>query len=454
MTDKEIISQQSATIAGLRSKIADLEEKLQIVLETLASASVKKDSSNSGIPPSKDIARKTQSLRKKSNKPSGGQLGHKGSNLKMVAIPDEVEDLQPRFCKQCGRSFSQEALFYQKSRQALDIAPVQSCVKEYRQYAGTCSCGAHQEAEFPSGVNAPVQYGKNIEAMVGYLSVNQHIPYKRMTGLLSDLFGISLSEGTVDNMLHRLSAKASPLYEAIKEKLHQSQQNVGSDETSCSVNGKKQWAWVWQNEQYCYLTISHNRGYDTVGAHFPKGFPNATLTSDRWAAQLKTMAKQHQICLVHIIRELNYLEALEKHNFSIGLRALFQKAIHTKKQYQVLKYDSAITRQLEEKLNVLLKQTIPKDKYPQTATLQKSLIKLRGYIFPFLYYQDVRADNNASERSIRTIKVKMKISGMFKSGQHVYATLMSVTQTLKKQGQNIFEAFCNIASLNLQDQTY
>lgn len=444
MTDKE-------KIAYLEARVHDLEEKLSTALALLSSGSVKKDSSNSHIPASKELSKKkTESLRKKSDKKPGGQPGHKGTNLKMTSTPDEVEVLQPSYCGTCGHRFSASELKYRKSRQVIDIPLPRPIVTEYRQYVGKCSCGCRQAADFPLGVNAAVQYGKNLEALVGYLSVGQYIPYKRMTELLSDVFCVDIGQGTVDNMLKRLGRKAAPFQARIREELSKSVKPVGVDETGCSVNGDNYWTWVWQNREYSYLTISANRGSATVEEHFPDGFPNAILSSDRWAAHLKTSATKHQICLVHLLRELNYLEALEKNPFSARLRTLFQQAIHAKKQEQVFGFGSRQAQVFEDRLDVLLRETVPKEECLQTARLQRSLIKLRQTIFPFLYNPELEADNNASERSIRNIKVKMKVSGMFKSGHLIYAALKSVMETIRKKGKSVWWAFINLANTKSQ----
>lgn len=444
MTDKQ-------KIAFLEAKVDDLEEKLSSALQLLSQVSLKKDSSNSHIPPTKDLSgRKTKSLRKKSGKKPGGQPGHQGNNLKISATPDAIEVLKPSYCNHCGHRFSESELSYQKSRQVIDIPLPRPIVTEYRQYVGRCSCGCSQSADFPQQVNAPIQYGKNLEALVGYLSVGQYIPYKRMGELLSDIFSVDLSQGTIDNMLNRLGVKAAPYYARIREELSRSSKPVGADETGCSVNGDNHWTWVWQNQDYSYLTISANRGFATVEEHFPDGFPHATLSSDRWAAHLKTTAAKHQICLAHLLRELNYLQALEKHSFSCRLRTLFQDAIHAKKRYRVFEYGSRESQGFEQRLNILLQETIPKEKYPQTARLQKSLIKLRQAVFLFLYDAQLSADNNASERSIRNLKVKMKVSGMFKSGHHIYAALKSIMETIRKKEGNLWQTFVNLANTNYQ----
>jgi transposase len=55
--------------------------------------------------------------------------------------------------------------------------------------------------EFPKGVNAPVQFGTEVKTLVVYLRDCQHISYERVAELLSDVFGVSISEATVVNMV-------------------------------------------------------------------------------------------------------------------------------------------------------------------------------------------------------------------------------------------------------------
>lgn len=451
MEDKaKHIASLESQILQQQAQIQDLTAKLSLALSQLSKQAIPKDSRNSSLPPSQDKVSKkrTQSLRQKSSKKSGGQSGHPGSNLKMVATPATVVALRPCFCQRCGAAFSDAQLHYQKSRQVVDIPLPTPEVTEFQQYSGTCGCGHVQSGEFPSGVKAHIQYGQHVEAFVGYLSVAHYIPYGRMVTILKDLFGIEMSEGTVANILQRLKEKGLPYYEQIRQYIASDTHVVGADESACRVNGDNHWAWVWQTPALCYLTIAPNRGKATVDSHFPEGFPQAVLTSDRWASHLNTTAQAHQICLAHLLRALNYLEAAEKHSFSIELQALFRTAIDEKKQHLVFAQTATIAQKLEQQLDTLLQQTIPKETYPETAKLQKSLIKLRQAVFPFLYHKEVPPDNNASERAIRNIKVKMKVSGQFKSGQEGFAVIRSIIDTVKKKQQSIWEVLVDLANVN------
>lgn len=67
----------------------------------------------------------------------------------------------------------------------------------------------------------------------------------------------------------------------------------------------------------------------------------------------------------------------------------------------------------------------------------KKQIKVRNYILPCLYDKEIPPDNNGSERAVRNVKVKQKISGQFKTGQNIFCILRSVIDTLKKRKCNI-----------------
>ena len=103
---------------------------------------------------------------------------------------------------------------------------------------------------------------------------------------------------------------------------------------------------------------------------------------------------------------------------------------------------------LENRLNGILEHQLPIDN-KEMISFQNRLVKYRDFLFTFLYHPKVPPDNNASERAIRNIKVKQKISGQFKasSGGHAFAVLRSVTDTIIKNKQNVVKSLKVISNL-------
>ena len=243
-----------------------------------------------------------------------------------------------------------------------------------------------------------------------------------------------------------MADKARPIWDGLRKPLEQSKA-VGGDETGAKVNGKKQWIWVWQSTLITFIAISASRGSVLIDALFPNGFPLATLSSDRWKAQIKTFAKNHQLCIAHLLRELLYLIQAEKTSWANEFKELLLKAIKLKQAQPSYDRGHPQTLETENQLDSLLAQIIPAQNAKKTISLQKSMTKYRQYIFPFLYDPLIPYDNNASERSIRNVKVKLKVSGQFKTGQEHYCILRSIIDTTIKNGQSVFGAIAAIAHM-------
>src|SRR5574344_1649631 len=101
--------------------------------------------------------------------------------------------------------------------------------------------------------------------------------------------------------------------------------------------------------------------------------------------------------------------------------------------------------ELERSLNALFDEE-PKvtneKKQEELNTFKQNLKQKRDYLFTILFHKNIPADNNASERSVRPVKTKMKVSGQFKimDGAHAYTTLYSIVQTTRKKNQNPIQA--------------
>jgi transposase len=444
-----IIEGQKQIIALLMEKNRQLNLRLEVVEQQLAKLLTRKDSHNSSIPPSKDENRpnRTNSLREKSDKKVGGQPGHEGKTLEMTANPDEIIDHHSCFCPRCGTDVSEMPVEVSDTRQVIDIPVIKQIVTEHRVYRHQCTCGHTFDSDFPEGVDWPVSYGKNIESLVGYLNVRQYLPFKRLQEMMRDVFGVSISEGGLHYLLNRLCSKGVAAYEIIRQTVLNSSV-IGTDETGMKINGKKHWFWTWQSNLATFIAASSNRGAHTIEERANGISRKAVLVHDCWRAHFKTPVGRHQICTVHLIRELKYLEELYKVAWPARFRVVLLEAERLKKRMTPSDYlfPDHDRNWLEKNINDLLNEPIDPC-YKELISFQKRMVRYKNHLFTFLYDPAVPSHNNDSEKAIRNVKVKQKVSGQFKNmfAAENFAILRSIIETAIKNNQNVLPALNVIA---------
>jgi transposase len=198
MTDQERIAELEAEIAQQREQIATLLERVRDLEARLA-----KDSHNSSKPPASDgLKRKlprTRSLRRKTGKKPGGQLGHPGETLHLVAEPDAVVAHRPTVCSACQTSLADveaTAVVTCERRQVQDLPPIRLRITEYQALHVRCpTCQQVTAGAFPSEAPSRARSGPRLRSLAVYLVAQQFVPYARARDLLADLTGARRSVG-------------------------------------------------------------------------------------------------------------------------------------------------------------------------------------------------------------------------------------------------------------------
>lgn len=448
---RDTIDRQYATIAQLNrniealnlrihrkdKEIADLKKRL------LKYERPEKDSGNSSTPPSKErmkdeIIRRTETLRRPSGKKPGGQEGHKGHRLSCVATPDEVVDDAPSYCTNCGGPLADAERVLDHVTQVVSIPELKPVVKEIRHYVMVCrSCGERIRTA-PRRRSNDVVYDASVKSLVVYLSVVQFLPYGRIAGFLHDVLGLSPSEGSLVNWVNEAKRNAQPVVDKIKEYI-MSSSIVGFDESGCYCNRRLDWAWIAQTVYYTLLFRARGRGAKVLADRFGDSVERMVAVTDRHSAYFALHFLNHQVCLAHLLRELQYLSELDsRQDWSEQTADLFRKAIHERNTRPTDIIDKA---SWIDRLDCLLKQNLSHlDK--KFETLKKGLVKCRDYIFNFLEDPAIPSDNNASERGIRKLKIKLKNSCTFRSdyGADAFLELHSIVETAKKNNRTPFNA--------------
>lgn len=442
--DKEIhnlkveLASSKSDLADAKTRIKELEGEEPAEEDESSSSSEKpeKNSSNSSVPPSQEsIAarelRRTKSLRKPSGKPSGGQPGHKGSTLQSVSTPDRIVKHEPAYCKCCGRPLDGIESRKIRKTQIVDIKFVVETTEE-QYYEKVCQCGCVNNCDAP---NCRIKYGDNIRALVSYLNVVQCIPFKRIAELISDLCGQRISEGTVQNILKGNSAKSDKTYDEIRKRI-ECAPVVGADETGAAVGKQLHWNWIFQTDALTYVYQLKSRGQEAVDSKFPNGLPHSTLVTDRKQTYFKMNVKDHQVCLAHLLRNAEYLNELDaKQDWSRRFIHLLAHAIDLRRNKTITQRKIKV---LKTKMKNLLGESLSHldDEFER---FKKGILKVKDYLFTFLSNPLVPYDNNASERGVRKIKVKQKVSGCFRtdSGADDFAKLHSIAETAVKNGNSM-----------------
>jgi transposase len=397
---KELSTEEK--FAVLFAHIGYLQSEIDRLKERLAKYENPKNSKNSSKPPSSDFPKqqKTQSLKEPSGKKRGGQSGHEGTTLKMVSTPDIIEDHFPSYCTCCGEDLSSEPGLFSGKRQVIDIPPIIPIVTEHQLFEKLCKCGHLNQASYPIGITASVSYGENVQALIAYLSTRQHVPIKRTSEFLTDVFGLPVSTGGIDYILNKMRRKATTIYESIRQSVLKNKV-IGADETGVNINGKNHWAWIFQNDKATFIAIHPNRGYKAIEQIMPEGFQNNILVTDCWASYFKTNALSHQICTAHLLRELQYLKERYKDSTWAERMSLFLiNALALKKTNNIINANvdevfSSFTDLINEQISSIFKEVI---------LFQKRMVKCADFVFNFLLYKDVPPDNNGSYHNFSVIE--------------------------------------------------
>src|SRR5262249_45309307 len=196
--ENAVLRTRVGEIPRLEAQIQELVSQVQELQEL--QARLAKDSHNSSRPPASDpLGRKRpRSQRRRSGKRPGGQLGHPGETLHLVASPDELIEHRPAVCEECQASLDQAApvLGYER-RQVYELPPLQLVVREHRALRVRCpQCARVSVGTFPAEAPSRAQYGPRLRALAVYLVEQQLIPYARVRELFADLLDTHASVGT------------------------------------------------------------------------------------------------------------------------------------------------------------------------------------------------------------------------------------------------------------------
>lgn len=452
-----VISLFTIEIDRLKTRIKELEDQIA------------KNSNNSSKPPSSDEFKKVpKSRRAKTGKKAGGQKGHDGSTLKMSKEVDEVKKHKVEHCEKCNKNLKNQTVDSIEKRQVYDIPEIKIGITEHQSEVKQCTCGCVNKA-FPKGIDFPVQYGPNIKGTVVYLQDYQLLPYERTKELIKDLFGHSISKGSLYNFRQKAYSELGTFEDKLKTLLSLSLV-LGFDETGFRINKKRWWLHSCSTDQHVYYAVHPKRGQLAMNDIGILPLYKGIAVHDFWKSYYRYNC-EHSLCNAHLLRDLIFIKERFEQGWSQELIDLLLKLLDLKnkalarsqqaissatlKKYE-LRYDEIVKKGLE--LNPFeppLEKKRGRDKKTPPRNLLERFRDYKADILRFFYDFKVPFDNNFSERDIRMMKVKQKISGCFRSekGANFFARTRSYIMTARKQNVNAFNALRNLFTDNAIGKT-
>lgn len=447
---KKIKEEHKKEVNYLKSEIKTLREenkKLNNEVDRLKSQ-INKDSDNSSSPPSSDIKpnRKIPNNRKSTNNKVGGQTGHKGYYLSKKEVVEKIRN----------NVFEHKIIDIGKksdkyiSKYILDIK-VNVIAKEYRFYQDE-----NGKYNIPKEFKVDVQYGPEIKTLCSTLNTEGIVAINKLTDFVSSISHgkLKISNGSIVNFIKELAVKSKSIMKNFEEEILNALL-IHTDATTTRCDNKNMCVRNYSTDKYTLLKATNGKSkkYIDESGILPKYV--GALSHDH-ETLMYNYGKKHAECNVHILRYLtgnydntsnnwckdlsSFLCSLNEYKKELLSKNITSISMQNLEKYS-LRYDEIIKKGFEENKKITSKYYAKEER-----KLLNRLKKYKENHLIFIYDFSMPFDNNLSERELRHVKCKQKISGFFKSkeGLQNYLDIKSLIITCKKQCLDYYTIISNI----------
>ena len=423
------------------------DELIELVLKLQRPA---KTSRTSSKPPSTD-----RKERREQSHPGGAKPGHEGHSRVIAENPDAVVDHRPTACPDCGLALSPDLPAETVSvHERIELPEVKPLVEQHRRLAVTCpGCRARVAAPRASGA-ASTPFGPRLHATAVYLKTFQALSYERLQKALFDLFGLTVSQGGLMNMLRRAETRFDAGRDAALAALRKAAV-VASDETGVRIEGGRSqrlrpaqqggvasggtnsFHWVFRCEQAVVHHAAPTRGacvvHEIMDGHRP-----AVWLSDRYSAQ-QGHADRQQTCLAHLARDVAYACEAGDDTLALRLKLWLDAAFALARNVTQLAASTVASRRrkLGRSLNDILATPAVCD---LARDIQSRMRRARDQLLTFASFPGhVDATNNACERDLGPAVIQRKNTNGYRAmwsakGEAAVRTVVATTRLTSGAG--------------------
>jgi transposase len=421
----ELLAAKDAQIAALTAQVQALLSRVEEL-----ERSQRRDSSNSGKPPSSDPifdnnkpTVRDRSARTRGARSPGKQPGTESATLPLVDDPDETISCPPAECAGCGADLADTPVWGEQRRQVIEPSPVPPpTTREYRVQAKVCGCcGTTSVGQAPGCAAGRTQYGPEAHARAANLVVAHHVSIHRATVLLCQMSGLKVSAGWMATVRGKAAALLDGFLTHVTVLLRTAPA-LHVDETPARAGGKLRYVHVACTR---YLTVMHtgDRSAEAIDAGGVLPGYDGIIVRDGYGGYAHLTDALHAWCGAHLLRDLKDLYDFEPahQRWAEQMAAVLcqaRDAAATARAAGATSLPDTVHTALIARYRALVTDGFTTNYYRRSATAKDAVRIARRFrdfedlILRFLTRPDLDIfTNNEAERTIRPVKVQMRSSG-------------------------------------------
>lgn len=469
--NKKIINERDKIIEAQNKKIIELVNQLNLTKNErdMYLAKLNMDGTNSGIPTSQTPINKKKIIpnsRKKTDNKIGGQENHKKHKLEKFKDEEinENEDVTLDECPHChskkliklNSEITKDEFDYQ-----IKIIKKRIHFKEYK----CLNCNSVVRKDIPVNLKEENQYGNNVQATALTLTNIGNVPMNKVRKIISGLTmnEIDLSEGYISKLQKRAASELEKFITDLK--FYITHLNlVYWDDTVIMINKTRGCMRFYGNEDvalYCAHSQKNKVGLDkdNILNMLPS---SAVVEHDHNILNYyNDYSFINAECCQHLNRDLEKVKTnIPNRTWCIKLKELFNEYDHKRKELIDKKIDHFTEEEFDEfvsKINQFLLLGV--EEYSNDSNVYYAdkeaalLIRLMEYRDNYIYWTldfNLPFTNNLSERALRGIKSKIKVSGQFQNvtNAEYYGAIRSYIETCYRNNVNGHEALIRLMNDN------
>lgn len=462
---KKLNLEHKNEINMLISKIDELNKTLQKkdeLIEKLLEERDKyknnsnKNSSNSSKPSSSDIAKPKKTganlynSRAKTNAKVGGQKGHEGHGLTKEKIEElkANNDIKEMTIEHIIKGdTSKEPII--KYRVGIAFTPyIEKHIFIYNKESNEV---------LPKEFYVDVTYTNELKSLVVFMNVHNVLSISRLKEFFSVITNgiINMSQGTIVNIMSEFSKKSTSSIDNIIEDILKDK-TLFSDETVEKLINKNGYVRNYSNKESVVYKSHYNKGHNPIKEDNILTRYTGVVMGDH-DSTLDSYGTKRIECNVHLGR---YTVEITQNTFEAPwaekMKVLLETANDTRKyaeMYGIRGFDGENYTYYSNKFDEIIKEAKDETKQIKSKFYKKKskalytrLEKNKEKHMAFIKDFSLPYSNNLSESDLRIYKIKVKVSGGFRSkkGSDYFADALSIIKTSIKRKQNVMQNILDI----------